>query len=386
MQTKLKVGIIGCGHIFDTYMRLAPLFGSIEIVACSDLNMEVARKYANEYGLKAISVEALLQDTSIDIIANLSTPRAHYDINKRSLLAGKHVFCEKPMALTKQEALELIELSEKQQRRLGIAPDTFFGGANQQARHLLDQGTLGKIIGGTCHLLNHGMESWHPNPASFFQVGGGPLFDMGPYYLSVLINLLGPVRQVAAMSSIVQKERTITSKLLYGQKIQVETPTTVNGVLEFHCGALVTLTMSWDVWETAHEPIEIYGETGTLHLPDPNFFGGDLRLTNGKTLVENLPLWDHPLSRLNETCSGDGIPVANYRCSGLADMANAITQGRAHRCSQELALHIIDIISSILQAGATREYVSLTTTCARPEPLNVDQASKLFHIDESIPA
>jgi predicted dehydrogenase len=231
------------------------------------------------------------------------------------------------------------------------------------ARHLVDQGRLGQISSGTCFVQSPGMEMWHPNPDFFFKPGGGPILDLGPYYISNLVQLLGPVKRVAAMSMSAQTERTITSAPRFGQKITVETPTTIHAILQFHSGAQITYCASWDVWQHGHAPMELYGATGTLHVPDPNFFGGEVRLTHERAFTSIGTEWDHPFSRPN-----DGVN-ANYRAAGLADMALAIMEGRAHRCSLEFALHVVDVMTSILRAGETGQVLDLETTCARPDAL-----------------
>ena len=276
MAGTLGVGVIGCGNISSAYFRLSKLFQAIEVKACADLNMEIAQTQAKEFGLEALSVEALLSHSEVDIIVNLTVPNAHFEVSKAILEAGKHVYSEKPLTLSLEDGLALRDLAQQRGLRVACTPDTFLGGTHQQARALIDSGVLGKIVGGTCHVLSHGMEHWHPNPDFFFQPGGGPVLDLGPYYIGNLIHLLGPVRYVTAMSSIPQKERTITSQPRYGEKIPVTTPTTIHAVLEFANGALITLGASWDIWKHGHRNMELYGTEGSLVVPDPNFFGGDL--------------------------------------------------------------------------------------------------------------
>lgn len=220
------------------------------------------------------------------------------------------------------------------------------------------------------------MEHWHPNPDFFFQPGGGPILDLGPYYIANLVQLIGPVARVAALASIPAKERTISSKPRAGEKIPVTTPTTILALIEFENGAVFTFNASWDVWDSGHAPMELYGEQGTIHMPDPNFFGGDLSYTRGEKPVKTLPKWDHPFSVANEK-HPHGM-MANYRTAGLADMALAIMQGRPHRCSLELANHVIDIMTGILKSGETRKFVEMQTTCERPEPLGPAAARGLL--------
>ncbi|MCB1491149.1 MAG: Gfo/Idh/MocA family oxidoreductase, partial [Rhodobiaceae bacterium] len=224
--------------------------------------------------------------------------------------------------------------------------------------------------------MSHGMEHWHPNPDFFFKPGAGPVLDVGPYYVTNLIQLLGPVARIVAMSSTPAPQRVIGSKPRKGQTIDVETPTTVHGVLEFESGAVVTLGASWDVWQHGHRPMELYGEKGTLLLPDPNYFGGKLAMTKGDVPVKALPAFDHPFGKPNE--SHPAGRQANYRAAGLADMAQAILDGRPHRCSAELALHAVDVMTALLKSGETGRFVKPTTTCERPEPLGIRQANALL--------
>ncbi|WP_274626649.1 Gfo/Idh/MocA family protein [Arvimicrobium flavum] len=376
MAKKLGVGVIGCGNISTTYFKLAPLFKGIEMRACADINMDAARARAKEFGVRAETVDDLLKAKDVDIVVNLTIPAVHYEVSKQALDAGKHVYSEKPFVLSVKEGLDLRKRAEKKNLRIGSAPDTFLGGAHQLARNLIDSGKLGNITSGTCYVMSHGMEHWHPNPDFFFQPGAGPVLDIGPYYVSDLINLIGPVRQVAAITTTPAKERTISSKPRAGEKIPVNTPTTIHAILEFANGAVVTLNTSWDVWKHGHAPIELYGEEGTIFVPDPNFFGGDVRYTRRGDDVKRSPKWDHPFSVPNQKHSV-GM-MANYRTAGLADMALAIGEGRPHRCSMEAALHAIEVMTGILKSGETGKFVAMQTTCERPAALGVKEAKALM--------
>lgn len=376
MAKKLGVGVIGCGNISATYFGLAPMFRGIEMRACADIDMNVAKARAKEYKLRAMAVDELLQADDIDIVVNLTIPAVHYEVSKEILDAGKHVYSEKPFVLSVKEGLDLKKRAEKKGRRIGSAPDTFFGGAHQLARSLVDSGKLGRITSGTCHVMSRGMEHWHPNPDFFFQPGGGPILDLGPYYIGNLIQLIGPVKQVAALATIPFKERTISSKPRFGQKIPVNTPTTIHALLEFESGAAVSFNASWDVWQHGHAPMELFGEEGTIYVPDPNFFGGTVRYTNRGDDVKKAPKWDHPFSVPNQKHS-TGM-LANYRTAGLADMAIAIIEGRPHRCSMEAALHAVDIMTGILKSGETGKFVKMQTTCERPAALGVKEAKALL--------
>ena len=376
MARKLGVGVIGCGNISAAYMRHAPLFRGIEMRACADIDMQAAKARAKEFSLRAETVEELLRDPEIDIIVNLTIPAAHYEVSKAILDAGKHVYSEKPFVLSVREGLDLKKRAEKRGLRVGSAPDTFLGGAHQLARHLVDQGKIGKITSGTCHVMSHGMEHWHPNPDFFFKAGGGPILDLGPYYISNLVQLIGPVKGVAALTAIPIRERIITSKPRAGQKITVETPTTIHALLEFASGAVITFNASWDVWLHNHAPMELYGEEGTLYVPDPNFFGGTVAISERDKPVKKLPRWEHPFAVLNQDSPRGKL--ANYRAAGLADMALAIQEGRPHRCSMEAALHAIEVMTGILKSGETGRFVPMRTTCERPAALDIKAAKGLL--------
>jgi predicted dehydrogenase len=277
--------------------------------------------------------------------------------------------------LSLEDGLKLQKLAEGRNLRIGSAPDTFLGGAHQLARHIVDSGRLGRITSGACHVMNHGMEHWHPNPDFFYAHGGGPVLDLGPYYISNLIQLIGPVARVAALASTPRRERKITSKPRAGQSVTVETPTTLLALLEFQNGATATFSASWDVWAHGHSPIELYGEEGTLFVPDPNFFGGEVRLTKADRPVKP-PRWNHAFGIANQP-SPRG-PLANYRAAGLADMALAIREGRPHRCSLEASLHAVDVMTAILASGETGRFIALQTTCGRPEALGVAEAKSML--------
>jgi len=376
MARKLGVGVVGCGNISAAYFRLSRLFRGIEMRACADINEAAAKARAKEFGIRAETVANLLAADDIDIVVNLTIPAAHYAVARAVIDAGKHLYSEKPFVLSLKDGIDLRKRAEKKGVRIGSAPDTFLGGAHQLARSIVDSGVLGKITSGTCHVMSHGMEHWHPNPDFFFQPGGGPILDLGPYYVSNLIQLIGPVKQVAALASIPAKERLISSKPRAGERIPVSTPTTFHALLEFANGAVVTFNASWDVWDHGHKPIELYGEEGTMHVPDPNFFGGVVRYTKRSDEVKRLPKWEHPFSMPNEEHAAGAR--ANYRTSGLADMAAAIQEGRPHRCSLESALHAIDVMTGILKSGETGRFVPMQTTCERPAALGIKEAKALL--------
>ncbi|MCJ8308089.1 MAG: Gfo/Idh/MocA family oxidoreductase [Rhizobiaceae bacterium] len=376
MAKSMNVGIIGCGNISAAYMELSSLFKGIKVVACADMSMAAAEARAKQFGLRAETVDGLLKADDIDIIVNLTIPAAHYEVSKQIIDAGKHVYSEKPFVLSVKEGKDLMRRAAKKGVRVGSAPDTFLGGAHQHARHLIDSGAVGKITGGTCHVMSHGMEDWHPNPDFFFKPGGGPVLDIGPYYVTNLVQLLGPVKKVMAMSSTPSSHRTITSKPRAGEKIKVETPTTIHSLLEFESGAIITMGTSWDVWHHGHGNMELYGEDGTLYVPDPNFFGGELQMSKGKKLKAKMPSFAHALGVPNQK-HNQGM-MANYRTAGLADMALAIQEDRPHRCSLEMSLHVVDVMVSVLKAGETGRAVNLSTTCEQPAFLDKKEARSML--------
>jgi len=376
MSKDLGVGIIGCGNISTTYLKLAPLFKGLRLVACADLNDEAAALRADEYGIRAQSIAELLANDEIDVVVNLTIPAAHFAVSKAILEAGKHVYSEKPLAITLDEGKALKALADKAGLRVGCAPDTFLGGAHQLARRYIDEGRVGRITSGTCHVMSPGMEMWHPNPGFFFIEGGGPILDLGPYYIANLINFLGPVRRVAALTSMANPTRTVTSEPLNGQVIPVETPTNIQALLEFANGATISLSASWDVWSHRHGNMELYGTEGSVFVPDPNFFGGTVEASGRDKEIAPLEPWDHPFGVANQEHPQG--PRANYRTAGLADMAMSLIEGRDARCSLERTLHAVDVMTSILKSGEEGRFVDLTTTCTQPAALGIEEALALL--------
>lgn len=376
MPKELGVGIMGCGNISTTYFKLAPLFKGLKVLACADLNDETAEARAEEYGVKAQSISDLLANDELDVIVNLTIPAAHFSVSKAILEAGKHVYSEKPLTVTLEEGKALQALAREKGLSVGCAPDTFLGGSHQLARKYIDEGGIGRITSGTCHVMSPGMEMWHPNPGFFFLEGGGPILDLGPYYIANLINLIGPVKRVGALTSMASPTRTITSEPLKGQVIPVEIPTTIHALLEFVSGATITLSASWDVWSHRHANMELYGTEGSLFVPDPNFFGGVVEASGRNKDIQPLEDWDHPFGVLNQE-SPQG-PRANYRTAGLADMAIAIIEGRDARCSLERTLHGVDVMTSILKSGEEGRFIELSTTCTQPAALGINEALALL--------
>jgi predicted dehydrogenase len=376
MSKELGVGIIGCGNISTTYFRLAPLFRGLKVVACADLNEKAAEARAEEYGVKAQSISDLLANEEVDVVVNLTIPAAHFAVSKAILEAGKHVYSEKPLVITLEEGKALQALAHEKGLSVGCAPDTFLGGAHQLARAYIDKGGVGRITSGTCHVMSPGMEMWHPNPGFFFLEGGGPILDLGPYYIANLINFLGPVKRVAALTSMASPTRLVTSEPLNGQVIPVETPTNIHALLEFANGATITLSASWDVWSHRHANMELYGTEGSIFVPDPNFFGGTVEASGRNKDIRPLEPWDHPFGVENQEHPQG--PRANYRTAGLADMAMAIIEEREARCSLERTLHGVDVMTSILRSGEEGRFIELSTTCTQPAALGIEEARALL--------
>ncbi len=355
----MNVGLIGCGNISRAYLKNGGVFKQIAIQACADIRPEAAQACAEAYGLRAMSVDELLADPDIDIVLNLTTPQSHVEINLRALEAGKHVHCEKPFGLDREGGRRVIETAAAKGLRVGCAPDTFLGGGHQTSRALLDSGLIGRVVGGTAFMLCHGHESWHPEPAFYYLKGGGPLFDMGPYYLTALVNLLGPVRRVTAASTRSTDLRR-GAKVNVGRTFSVEIDTHVSALLEFSSGAVITLLVSFDVWKHSNfADIELFGTEGSLHVPNPNAFHGDIRFFKAGLSADWAPA-DNPF-----------IYNENMRGIGLADLAAGMMGRRPHRCSGDLAFHVLDIMCAIGESAAQARGVVLDSTCERPAPLPV---------------
>jgi predicted dehydrogenase len=371
------IGIIGCGTISDAYLKGAARFQLIRVKSCVDLNAEAAQAKATEYGISAVPADALLADPDIEIVINLTVPLAHGPVSRQIITAGKHVYSEKPLAARFTEAQALMLAAAGRGVRVGCAPDTFLGASHQACRRAIDGGRIGRPIAGAAAVLSHGMEDWHPNPEFFFKRGGGPIHDIGPYYVTQLVNLLGPVVRVTAQASTASPTRTVTSEPRRGQVIEVEVPTTVNGVMSFASGANVSLTTSWDVWKHMRLPFEIYGSEGSMLVPDPNFFGDTPQITERDSDWQELDISAHPFGTPNRTLRS-GMQVADYRIVGLLDMAAALRQGRAHRANGDLALHVLEVLDAFERSSVEGRHVMIETPCERPEPLPLGTSDEVF--------
>jgi predicted dehydrogenase len=370
VATKIRVGIVGCGNIFPAYIKGLRVFSSmLDVVACADVLVDRAEARAKEFGLpKFYDVEGLLADPDIDIVVNLTVPVAHADVSIAALEAGKHVYSEKPLAITREHGKAILEAATAHDLRVGCAPDTFLGGGLQTCRKLIDEGAIGTPVAAVAFMAGHGPEAWHPNPDFFYKVGGGPMFDMGPYYLTALIHLLGPVQRVTGSTRISFPERIATSEALNGHRINVEIPTHLAGVMDFASGAVGTIITSFDVWTHNLPRIEIYGSEGSMSVPDPNTFVGPVKIKmSGETEWR-----DVPLTHSDEVSRGIGV----------ADMAYGFVHKRLHRASGELAYHVLDLMHSFGDASDTGRHIMVESACAQPAALPVGLA--LGELDSAI--
>ena len=359
---KKKVGIIGCGNISAAYMKNIPNFEHLELLACADIDLARAQARAEEFSIPhAYSVQELLNDPNIDIVINLTIPAAHAEVCIQVLEAGKHVYVEKPLAVTREEGLQILEVARRKGLLVGSAPDTFLGGGIQTCVKLINDGWIGTPIAATAFMMSKGHEHWHPDPEFYYAKGGGPMFDMGPYYLTALVALLGPIRRVTGSAAVSFPERTISSEKKRGQKITVDTPTHIAGVLDFHSGAIATLVTSFDIMGGTQLPnIEIYGSQGSLRVPDPNTFGGQVLIRKGGSDWEPIPL-SHGYKE-------------NNRGLGVAAMAEALISGHsdAHRANGELAYHVLEAMHGFHDASDSGKHYVMQSSCERPAPLSPD--------------
>ncbi len=347
-----RVGLIGCGNISEIYLLNSKHFTSFDIVACADLNASLAQDKATRHGLQIQTTNELLANPAIDIVLNLTPPQAHAEVALASLAHGKHVYGEKPLAISVESGQQIIDAAASAGLRVGSAPDTLLGASFQNAARLLDSGELGPVVFGTAAILSHGMEHWHPNPGFFYQPGGGPVLDMGPYYVGALVALLGPVSRVQALGSIGNLSRTVSTpgSAMFGQSFKPEVLTTISGLLQFACGAQVTMVASWDAWAHKQPRLELHAVGGSLQLPDPNWFGGAIGLARGFDAPADQASDEQTFGRPNWDSSAG--KVANYRGLGLAEMASAIEHGRPHLASGDMALHVLRVLLALNESAA----------------------------------
>jgi predicted dehydrogenase len=358
---KLKIGIIGCGNISSIYMENCQKFPHLELVACADLDVQRAQSQAEKFGVpKACSVQELLSDSDIQLVINLTIPKAHAAVCLQVLEAGKHVYTEKPLAVTREEGKQILETARKHNLLVGSAPDTFLGAGIQTAIHLIEKGEIGTPIGASAFMIGRGHEHWHPDPAFYYDEGGGPMFDMGPYYLTALVALLGPIKRLSGSTRISYPERIISSQPKAGTVINVSTPTHISGVMDFESGVVGTITTSFDAFGgSTLPPIEIYGSEGTLLVPDPNTFGGPVRIRKRDE------------KEFTEVPLGHGF-AENSRGLGVADMARAILEGGSYRATGELGYHVLEAMHGFHDSSNNGAHYHMESTCKRPEPVTVE--------------
>ena len=379
MNKVFKVGLIGCGHIAETYFRAEKYFNNIIIIKCADINLKAAKKCSKEYGIKFLSVNEILKDQEVEIILNLTIPKAHYEISKKALLNGKHVYSEKPLAINLKDGKELLKISRRKKLYLGNAPDTFLGGGIQKSKELVEKNIIGKIKLGNAVFAFPGIQSYHPNPEPWFaKLEGGPVIDMGPYYITALVNLLGPAKKVSGRIINGSKYRTIGIGPKKGRKFKVNCPTTYLSTITFKNNTVIRLTLSFDVIAHQRNHIELYGEKGSMIVPDPNMFGGSVFTC--KKLGDNWKEFKTTkmhLGKINirtQSSRANEAPTnANYRGAGLSEMAYSIEKKRKHLCNGEISLHVLDIITSIMKASKSGVNQSINTDCIKPKKFtNID--------------
>ena len=384
MAKVFKVGLIGCGHIAETYFRAHKYFNNFKIVKCADINNLASKKCASTYNIKALSVNDLLKDQEIEIILNLTIPKAHYEVSKKALLHNKHVYTEKPMAINVKDGKELLKIAKKRKLYIGNAPDTFLGGGNQKGKELLEKNLIGKINLGNMIFAYPGIQSYHPNPEPWFsKKEGGPVIDMGPYYLTALVNLLGPAKQVWGSLMKSKKKRIIGIGPKKGKSIKVHCPTTYLGTIFFKNKSIVRFTLSFDVIAHHRNHIELYGVNGSIIVPDPNMFGGSVHVCKklGGTWKE-YKTNKMPLGRINirqkSLRANEASINANYRGVGLAEMAYCIYKKKKHRCNGELSVHVLDIIKSIMIAAVKKKRINIQTSCKIPKKFTLSEINKII--------
>ena len=384
MQKILNVGLIGCGHIAETYFRAHKYFNNFKIIKCADINQNAAKKCAKLNGIEYSSVNDLLKDININVILNLTIPTAHYSVAKKSLLNGKHVYSEKPLAVSFKEGQDLIRIAKRKKLFIGSAPDTFLGGGNQRARELLDKKIIGKIKFGTAIFAFPGIQSYHPNPEPWFaKKGGGPVIDMGPYYLTALVNLLGPAKSVTSISSKDKRKRTIGIGPKKGKKISVKCPTTYFSTINFKNGTTIRLTLSFDVISHLRNHIELYGDNGSMIVPDPNMFGGSVMISKKlgskwKNYKTNKMILGKINIRTQSSRANESPTNANYRGVGISEMIDYIKKKKKHRCSDELSLHVLNIIEGIHVSAKTGNSFTIKTTCEKPRRFSNKEINKII--------
>ena len=369
--------------VFNSFSCFLIGFNNFEIVACADIKDEVSKIFSEKYKVKQMSVDELLADSQIKFVINLTIPNVHFEVSQSILKVKKHSYSEKPLSIEFEDGKKLISLAKENNVYVGCAPDTFLGAGIQTARKIIDDNKIGNVHLGSISMAVAGHEIWHPNPDFYYQYGGGPILDMGPYYFSALVNLLGPVQSVDSKTRTIYKKRIIGSGDRKGEEIEVEIPTSIISHLEFKSGALIDAFFSFDVWKHNKNHIELYGDSGSMNVPDPNMFGGQLlTCTKRGGEWESIPTDHLNLGKYNIEKNIEKIheepTVANYRGIGVAEMIDSITKGRKNRCSGELSLHVLDIMDSILLSGKESKKIMLRSDCEQPEYFSEEENIKLL--------
>ena len=374
----MKVGIIGCGNIADIYIQNSKkYFNNFEIIACADIKEEASKIFAEKYNVSQLSVEDILAHREIEFIINLTIPNVHYEVSKSILKSKKHSYSEKPLSIEFDDGKKLNELAKKNNVYVGCAPDTFLGAGIQTARKLIDDDTIGKVQLGSISMAVPGHEIWHPNPDFYYQYGGGPILDMGPYYFTALVNLLGPVANVESKIKSVYEKRVIGNGKRKGQEIKVDIPTSIVSHLEFKSGTLIDSFFSFDVWKHNKNHIELYGDKGSINIPDPNMFGGDILVCKTKNGDwKNIDTKNNNLGKINFKYESAGF--ANYRGIGVSETVDAIKNNRLNRCSGELSLHVLDILDSIIKSSKENKKIELRSSIKNLNYFSEDEISNLL--------
>ncbi|MWV48673.1 gfo/Idh/MocA family oxidoreductase [Rathayibacter sp. VKM Ac-2803] len=372
MGLPLRVGIIGVGKISEQYLANLPTFPGLRLVAVADLNTERAREVADGQGVRALSVDELLADPEVDAVLNLTIPAAHVEIGTRALEAGKHVFAEKPLGLDPAEAAPMLDLAERLGLRVGSAPDTVLGTGIQTARRTLDSGLIGDPIAAQVQWTAPGHERWHPAPEFYYQPGGGPLLDMGPYYLTALVHFFGPVVRVTGLATRSARPRMIETGPRAGTPLPVAVDTHISALLEHASGVTSTVTVSFEVWRSRAPQFEVYGTEGTIAVPDPNRFSDpvEVAVRDGE--------WRSVPDSAGVVDTGRGV--------GLADLADAIEEDRPHRASGRLGLHVLEIMDAVLRSSADRAVVAIASTAERPAVVPLQTTAGDLVAEDGAPA
>ena len=384
MDKIFNVGLIGCGHIAETYFRAHKYFNNFKIIKCADINHKAAIKCAKANKIKAVSIKEILNDKKIKVILNLTIPAAHYSVANLAVKHGKHVYSEKPLAINFSDGKKLIKLAKKKNLYIGNAPDTFLGGGLQKSRELLDKKVIGKVKFGNAIFAYPGVQSYHPNPEPWFsKQGGGPVIDMGPYYLTALVSLLGPAKEVLSQSEQGKKIRTIGIGPKKGKKFKVECPTTYFSTLRFVNGTIIRLTLSFDVISHLRNHIELYGDNGSMIVPDPNMFGGSVLISKKlgskwKNFKTNKMMLGKINIRTQSSRANESPTNANYRGVGLSEMAYSIQKNKNNKCNGELSLHVLDIIQSTMKACTSGKAQIIKTSCKIPTPFSLSEIIKIL--------